>query len=110
VGVTGADDQSREERSRELLRQIWLKNRSITLERLSVVEAALTALAAGALEPDRREVAVGEAHKLRGILGTYGFGQGSVLAGEAEDALIAGEPAPGLSQRLGTYARELADT
>jgi HPt (histidine-containing phosphotransfer) domain-containing protein len=109
VGVTGPED-SREERSRELLKQIWLRNRSTTLERLSVVEAAVAALAAGELAPDRRDAALGEAHKLRGILGTYGFDEGSVLAGEAEDALQAGAPAPNLSERLGAYARSLPDS
>ena len=107
MGVTGPEEKSREEQSRELLKQIWLRNRSTTMERLSVVESALADLSAGALAPDRREAALGEAHKLRGILGTYGFDEGSVLAGEAEAALQAGEPAPDLSARVGAYARSL---
>ena len=110
MGVTGPEERSREARSQELLRQIWLRNRSTTLERLSVVEAALTALSAGDLAPDRRDAALGEAHKLRGILGTYGFDEGSVLAGEAEKALQGGAPAPDLSERLGAYARSLPDS
>jgi HPt (histidine-containing phosphotransfer) domain-containing protein len=112
VGVTDPRRQSREDRSRDMLRQIWLRNRVTTMERLAVVGSALADLSAGVLDADRRQAALAEAHKLRGILGTYGFAEGSVLAGEAEDALGADGPgglAEDLAARLGAYARSLPD-
>lgn len=105
-------DQSREDRSRQMLRQVWLRNRATTMERLAVVGSALEALAAGDLHADQRDVALGEAHKLRGILGTYGFAEGSELATEAEDLFHgagAGDAAHQLSVRLADYARSLPD-
>lgn len=108
MGLTEAGGQSREDRSRELLREIWLRNRPLTIDRLAVVQSALDALAAGGLEDDQRSTAVGEAHKLRGILGTYGFAEGSELAGEAED-LLSGEGAGAgdIATRLRSFSRAL---
>ena len=111
MGVTGPGGQSREDRSRELLRQVWLRNRSTTMERLAVVGSALDALAAGTLDAERLDAALSEAHKLRGILGTYGFAEGSELATEAE-ALLQGDGggAGDLAVRLADYARSLPGT
>lgn len=110
MGLSGTGGQSREDRARELLRELWLRNRSMTMERLDVVWSALEALAAGELDAARRDEALAEAHKLRGILGTYGFAEGSELATEAEDLLGgAGAGAGELSVRLADYARSLPD-
>jgi HPt (histidine-containing phosphotransfer) domain-containing protein len=111
VAVTDPET-SKQDRARDLVRMVWLRNRSTTMERLAVVESALDALAAGELDAEGRAEAKSEAHKLRGILGTYGFAEGSVLAGEAEDLLegTAGEGAAGeLASRLGTFALTLPD-
>ncbi len=110
--LTESVPSSKEERVRQLVRQVWLRHRSTTMERIEVVKRALEALAAGELDADRRSVAMGEAHKLRGILGTYGFAEGSVLAGEAEDILEGsadGRAAGKLAERIGGYARSLPD-
>jgi len=80
------------------------------MERLAVVSSALEALAAGTLDAQRRDAALSEAHKLRGILGTYGFAEGSELATQAEEVFQgAGAGAGALAVRLGDYARSLAD-
>jgi HPt (histidine-containing phosphotransfer) domain-containing protein len=106
-GPAGA---SREEQSRQLMRQVFLRNRPTTMERLAVVGSALTALAADTCDHERRVAAMGEAHKLKGILGTYGFAEGSVLAGEAEDLLEAGAgAAQDLADRLAAYASSLPE-
>ena len=103
----GGSGPSREDRARALLRELWLRNRSTTLERLAVVGSALTALAGGALDAETRLTALGEAHKLRGILGTYGFDEGSVLAEHAERALEGTDSAD--AESLGDLAETLAD-
>jgi HPt (histidine-containing phosphotransfer) domain-containing protein len=113
VGVT-EPGESREDRSRELLRQIWIRNRPTTLERLEVVGLALEALASGDLDAARRDAALSEAHKLRGILGTYGFADGSELAAEAEELLAgagagAGGGAGEVSVRLAAFTRSLPE-
>jgi HPt (histidine-containing phosphotransfer) domain-containing protein len=101
-----------EDLARNVMRQLWLRNRPTTLERLAVVQRAVEALAAGVLGGDERETARSEAHKLRGILGTYGFAEGSVVAGEAEEMLVE-EVDPGgatdLGVRLADYGRTLAE-
>jgi len=80
------------------------------MERLAVVSSALEALAAGTLDAQRRDAALSEAHKLRGILGTYGFAEGSELATQAEEVFQGeGGPAGELAVRLADYARSLPD-
>jgi HPt (histidine-containing phosphotransfer) domain-containing protein len=101
-----------EDAARRMVRELWLKHRSLTLERLAVVQSALDQLVAGSLAPDARVEALSEAHKLRGILGTYGFADGSDVVAEAEEVL--GQPgdtgaAVGVSARLAACVRSLAD-
>ena len=111
---TAPDGRPADDRTRELLREVWLRNRPTTMERLEIVSSALEALAAGHLDAARRDTGLSEAHKLRGILGTYGFAEGSELAGEAEELFQgAGAGATGaagaLAARLATYTRTLPD-
>ena len=101
-----------EDAARRMVRELWLKHRSLTLERLAVVQAALDQLVAGGLAADARAEALSEAHKLRGILGTYGFADGSEMVAEAEAVLgQAGDPgaAAGVRARLAACIRSLAD-
>jgi hypothetical protein len=83
------------------------------MERLAVVVAARQSRAAGELDAERRHAGLSEAHKLRGILGTYGFSEGSELATEAEEMFQGGRESAGageLAVRLAHYARSLPDT
>lgn len=72
----------------EVLRPVWEQRREAILGRISQLEAALR-------ETDGVEVAAGrdEAHKLAGLLGTFGFAQGTQLAGLAEGLLREDDPA-----------------
>lgn len=100
-----------EESVRRMVRDLWLRNRPVTLERLAVVQAALDRLARGGLDDDERERARTEAHKLRGILGTYGFEGASEVVGDAEDLLGGDADAGGAAEvgtRLDGCARDLA--
>lgn len=78
----------------EVLRPVWKQRREVILTRIAQLESALR-------ETDGVDVAVGrvEAHKLRGLLGTFGFAQGTTLSGAAEGLLLEDDPArPGWSE------------
>ena len=99
---------SDEDAMRKAIRELWLRNRPIALDRLTVVRAAVDQLAAGRLEPDARAEAKSEAHRLRGILGSYGFPEGSEVLGEAED-LLDHDVDPGGSGGAADLAARLTD-
>jgi HPt (histidine-containing phosphotransfer) domain-containing protein len=72
-----------------LLARLWEQKKDVTLSRIAVVEQASSALASGLLTPELRAHAAGEAHKLAGSLGTFGFPEGSRLARAVEALLTA---------------------
>lgn len=78
---------SSQEKIKGLLARLWLEKREVTLGRIAVVEAASSALATGFLPPELRARASGEAHKLAGSLGTFGFPEGSRLSRTMEETL-----------------------
>jgi len=63
---------------------LWEQFRGPLSEQVSVIEDAATAMLSGGLDPERRERALREAHKLVGSLGTFGMPRGSDIAREAE--------------------------
>lgn len=77
-------------------------------ERVSVLEAATKAVAARKLSGKQREAAQAAAHKLAGVLGTFGLTRGTVLARELELTLAReSSPDPGASTKLAGIAAEL---
>lgn len=88
-----------------LLARVWSKSEAAFNERLDAIDAAGAALLAGSLDDERRAAAVTGAHKLRGMLGTFGLPQGSELAGEVEEMLR--EPGLPPVLRLSELAQEL---
>lgn len=76
-----------------MLDAIWNRSLSQIQERVDTVERALAAARAGGLDDLLRREGVAEAHRLAGIMGTLGAGEGSRLAREAELALEAGAEA-----------------
>lgn len=66
------------------LDKLWAQFLPQMLERIAVMEAANEAFAAGRLTVDQRAEANAAAHKLAGVLGTFGLTRGTVLAREAE--------------------------
>jgi HPt (histidine-containing phosphotransfer) domain-containing protein len=92
----------------EALDRLWTQFRPQMEERVALLEAANRALALDKLSKDQRGEANSAAHKLAGVLGTFGLTKGTVLAREAElfysgDA----EPDPDSLPRLEEIAREL---
>jgi HPt (histidine-containing phosphotransfer) domain-containing protein len=93
----------------EALNQLWVKFLPQMEERLAAMEAANRELAATSLSEEKRLAAASAAHKLAGVLGTFGLADGTALAREAELAYsseMSGE-AQGLA-RLEAIAHELA--
>ena len=66
------------------LDKLWKQFLPQMYERLDAIDAAVAALAAGSLTIDQRAAANSAAHKLAGVLGTFGLTRGTVLAREAE--------------------------
>lgn len=85
----------------EALGRLWRQFLPQMYERVAALETAAGPLAAGNLTDAQREEANSAAHKLAGILGSFGLPDGTELAREAEK-LCSGEPgaAPAAAARL----------
>lgn len=93
----------------DALNQLWVKFLPQMEERLAVLFAANHALATETLTEDERLAAAGAAHKLAGVLGTFGLAEGTNLAREAERAFSNDMTAESvLAARLAEIAHELA--
>jgi HPt (histidine-containing phosphotransfer) domain-containing protein len=92
----------------EALDRLWIQFLPQIEERVSAMEAANTALVAGKLHNDQRAAANAAAHKLAGVLGTFGLTKGTILSREAE-ILYSGdvESEPAVASRLIEIAGEL---
>src|ERR1700685_1321301 len=90
------------------LEQMWTRHRPQILERVAVLEAAASAVAAKTLTEAEREAAQAAAHKLAGTLGMFNLARGTDLAREldlaysSESALAAAS-----GKHLATLAAEL---
>jgi HPt (histidine-containing phosphotransfer) domain-containing protein len=73
-----------------MLEVMWKNNRAIIAERVRTLRAAQQSLAEGALDRIKRKDTESAAHKLAGILGTFGLPEGSALARKI-DQLMAQE-------------------
>jgi HPt (histidine-containing phosphotransfer) domain-containing protein len=68
----------------EAMNGLWAKFLPQIEERVSTLQSAAVSLASGSLSPEDQQHASAEAHKLAGVLGTFGLQQGTELAREAE--------------------------
>jgi HPt (histidine-containing phosphotransfer) domain-containing protein len=73
-----------------LVARLWAQKKDLTLGRIAIVEQASSAVASGSLTKELRGHAAGEAHKLAGSLGTFGFSEGSRLS-RAMEVILASE-------------------
>ena len=90
----------------EALDRLWIQFLPQMEERLVKLELAAQALAKGALSDGLRTEAHDAAHKLAGVLGTFGLTKGTVLAREAE-IVFSGDPEPDAS--VGAHLIGLAE-
>jgi HPt (histidine-containing phosphotransfer) domain-containing protein len=68
----------------EALDRLWARFIPQIEERVAVLESAAAALNSGQLSVSQSEAASAAAHKLAGVLGTFGLDKGTVLARELE--------------------------
>jgi HPt (histidine-containing phosphotransfer) domain-containing protein len=88
------------------LDRLWKQFLPQVEERVATIEAAGNALSMGRLSDDQREAAQSAAHKLAGVLGTFGLTKGTILAREAE-ILYAGDADPASAAQLNDIAAQL---
>jgi HPt (histidine-containing phosphotransfer) domain-containing protein len=67
-----------------MLDAMWKSSAAAIAERVGSLRTVQARLAGGALDPVDRKEAQSAAHKLAGILGTFGLPQGSILASKIE--------------------------
>lgn len=88
--------------------RLWVKFLPLTEERVVVLESAAAAFSANQLVQDQQNAASSAAHKLAGVLGTFGLSEGTVLARELEIAYSReGGPDPAFAVRLSESAARL---
>ncbi len=98
-----------DERLKAMLAELWLRNRGAVLDRVAILRGALARAAEGRLDETSRLRAVDAAHKLAGVLGTFGLPRGTEFAREAEEA-FGGARAGGIDcARLDRIVSELAE-
>jgi HPt (histidine-containing phosphotransfer) domain-containing protein len=68
----------------EAMNRMWAKFLPDIEGRVAVLEKAAAALSQGRLTTELRQEASSAAHKLAGVLGTFGLDKGTALAREAE--------------------------
>jgi HPt (histidine-containing phosphotransfer) domain-containing protein len=90
----------------QALDQLWAKFLPQIEERVSLLESAATAFSANQLSADQLEAASAAAHKLAGVLGTFGLTRGTDLARELE-IVYTGDGAPGSSAHIAEITAEL---
>lgn len=93
--------------TRAALAAVWDRRRDEVLARVDTLQQAAIACDDGSLDATTRRAAEGEAHKLAGSLGMFGFHRGSELSREAEQ-LLAGRAE--MSDEAGQRLAALVDT
>jgi HPt (histidine-containing phosphotransfer) domain-containing protein len=84
--------QSPEQKLQTMLSALWERSRDTVAERAAVLQEAGRLWADDRLDEATRLRAVDSAHKLAGVLGTFGLPRGTELAREAEQ--VFGRPVP----------------
>lgn len=90
------------------MERLWSQYLPQIEERVASLELAADALSGNALGQDLRASAGSAAHKLAGVLGTFGLEQGTLLAREAEAFYSSNvQAAPGQADRLVLIASQI---
>lgn len=102
------EQESQQQKLHLLLATIWERSKKTVAERVQVLRQAHAAAAKGKMDDAMRKGAIDAAHKLAGVLGTFGLPRGTDLAREAE-AIFEGSDRLGAAdiKRLAVLVREL---
>lgn len=107
--VTKRDLPPANEQLQQLLLKLWVNSKATIAERLEAIRFAQTQMARNAMTDTTRALAVDAAHKLAGILGTFGLPEGTELARQVEEGLSTTNPKEGLSaEGLDWLVKELS--
>ncbi len=98
-------DQLQQATIAEAMKRLWAQFLPQIEERVATLESAGDASAKGAISAAQCEQAVAAAHKLAGVLGTFGLPEGTELAREMEALYAAG---PAALTDTGGRAKEVA--
>lgn len=92
----------------EAINRLWVKFLPQLEERVASLEMAAADFASGSLSAGGQQEASANAHKLAGVLGTFGLHKGTELAREAEVAYQGDLPShPAAAARLAEIAVQL---
>ena len=104
--MSSSDDQLDAE-----IAALWERWRGLMMERVDVVEEAVSALGSGALGEEQRGEGESTAHKIAGTAGSFGFPDASRAAHELELAFHDGAPttdAPRLAELVAAIRADFA--
>ncbi|MGA2572429.1 MAG: Hpt domain-containing protein [Terracidiphilus sp.] len=105
---TGQPGVAAEAALAQAIDKLWVRFLPEIRERVTVLEAAASAVAATKLSAAGREAAKAAAHKLAGVLGTFSLTRGTDLARELEVTYShKAAPSPADGERLAGLAAEL---
>ena len=76
--------QEQEQKLHEMLAALWVRSRQTVIDRAALLQTAANLWVENRLDEPTRMRAVDSAHKLAGVLGTFGLPRGTDLAREAE--------------------------
>lgn len=96
-----------QDKMRQLLAQLWQQHFPAIIERVQILSAAVEAAREGKLTPSLRTEAESAAHKLAGVLGTFGREEGTNLARTIEKLLSEPELPPSKITQLESVFSEL---
>ncbi|MBV6624313.1 MAG: response regulator [Rivularia sp. (in: Bacteria)] len=94
-----------EQKYGDAVEKMWQQYQDVMVQRMTVLQTAVTAVKAGKLTQELQKSAKKEAHKLAGVLGMFGRETGTQLAREIEELLtaensFANQKLPSLVQEL----------
>lgn len=93
AGPPAADLAAKQAAIRAKLASLWKDSIPVIEQRLALLDDAIAAARSGTLTAEQNSDAAGEAHKLAGSLGMFGYTEAGSLAREIE-VLFEGSPAP----------------
>jgi HPt (histidine-containing phosphotransfer) domain-containing protein len=102
------DSENPQQKLHAMLAGIWERSKKTVSERIEILREAQVLAAKNGLDKPARMRAVDAAHKLAGVLGTFGLPRGTELAREAEETFER-ESAPSRTtiERLDSLLTEL---